>query len=147
MSGSLLATIRNRVTAAWYTIVGSANTDDGNGSGTATLTASFNTNGTITFTTSTGDAVGLQINITHWHNGGTVTGIGSSRWAKKTLVEGDITSGTLTTTLVALSANRTMAISLVAGEGRSGTYLVEIYSDSGGTTKVGEVIITLTVAP
>lgn len=133
--------------APFYSYTGSAYTDDANASGTATLTAQFQVDGRITFIASTGDGGGLSWTITHWHDGGTVSGIGNSRWAKKTLVSGDVTTGTVLTSLTALTAIRTMVISLVAGEAREGTYLVEIYSDSGGINKVGEVVLTMTVAP
>lgn len=132
-----------------YSFTGWAELLDDNGSLTATLTAYFNTNGTLTFGASTGDSGGLSTSgITHWHNGGTVTGIGNSRWAKRTQVDGDImTSSISTTTPTALSTNHTMEIKLVGGETRAGTYLVEVYSDSGGVTKVGQVTLTMTVYP
>jgi len=75
-----------------------------------------------------------------------VAGIGNSRWAKKTFVSGDITSGTLATTITDLTAVRTIAIQTVAGEARSGVVLIEIYSDAGGTTKVGEISFTITAS-
>jgi hypothetical protein len=142
--------------AASYTLTGTAATlsnaytwtryatiYDDSGNGSSSITAVFNTNGTITFNTSLGDGASLDTDFTHWHDGGTVTGIGNSRWAKKTS-SGDPTTGTLTTSLVALSSSKTISISTVGGEGRSGVELVEIYSDSGGTTKVGQITLTIT---
>lgn len=132
------ATLSNAYTWTRYATI-----YDDNDSSSSSITAVFNTNGTITFTTSTGDGSSLDTDFTHWHDGGTVTGIGNSRWAKKTS-SGDPTTGTLTTSLVALSSSKTISISTVAGEGRSGVELVEIYSDSGGTTKVGQITLTIT---
>lgn len=129
--------------SAFYSFIRYATVFDVNDSGSSSITASFNTDGTVSFTTSVGDGGSLDTDFTHWHNGGTVAGIGNSRWAKKTS-SGDPTTGTLTTTLVALSTAKTIAIQTVAGEGRSGIELVEIYSDSGGTTKVGEITFTIT---
>lgn len=106
----------------------------------SSITASFNTDGTVSFTTSAGDS---QTNdISHWHDGGTVAGIGNSRWAKKTS-SGDPTTGTLTSTLVDITAARTMSIQTVAGEARVGVELIEIFSDSGGTVKVGQISFTI----
>lgn len=130
--------------SAFYSFIRYATVFDDNASGSSSITASFNTDGTVSFTTSVGDGASLDTDFTHWHNGGTVAGIGNSRWAKKTSQGGDPTAGTLTTTLVALSTAKTIAIQTVAGEGRSGIELVEIYSDSGGTTKVGEITFTIT---
>lgn len=145
MSGISLACIIRAAAAppSFYSWTRFATVNDTSGNAASQITASFNTNGTVTFTNSAGDTVSTD--LTHWHNGGTVTGIGNSRWAKKTS-SGDATSGTLTSTLVALSAARTLSIQTVAGEARSGQELIEIYSDSGGVTKVGEIAFTLTAA-
>lgn len=132
------ATLSNAYTWTRYATI-----YDDSGNGSSSITAVFNTNGTITFNTSLGDGASLDTDFTHWHDGGTVTGIGNSRWAKKTS-SGDPTTGTLTTSLVALSSSKTISISTVGGEGRSGVELVEIYSDSGGTTKVGQITLTIT---
>lgn len=120
-----------------------ATVSDGNASGSSSITATFNTNGTVSFTTSAGDDGTLDTDFTHWHDGGTVTNIGNSRWAKKTSF-GDATSGTLTTSLVALSSAKTISIQTVGGETRTGEDFIEIYSDSNGTTKVGEITFTIT---
>lgn len=144
MSGILGATIFGRET--YYSWTRYALVFDDNASGGSSITATFNTNGTVTYAASIGDGASLENDMPHWHDGGTVTGIGNSRWAKKTFVSGDVTTGTLATTLTALSANRTMAIQTVAGEARSGEYLIEIYSDSGGTVKVGQILFTITAS-
>lgn len=126
--------------ASFYSWTRFATVTDDNVNTASSITASFNTDGTVSFTTSAGDS---QTNdITHWHDGGTVAGIGNSRWAKKTS-SGDPTTGTLTSTLVDLTAARTIAIQTVAGEARVGQELIEIYSDSGGTVKVGEIAFTI----
>ena len=130
------------VYASFYSFTRFATSIDNNDSSSSSITATFNTNGTVSFTTSAGDS---QTNdFSHWHDGGTVTGIGNSRWAKRTLLSGDAVTGTLATTLTALSSSRTIAIQTVGGEGKSGLVLIEIYSDSGGTTKVGEINFTIT---
>lgn len=140
MSGILAATIRARTAPpSWYVWSRYASVFDDNLNGSSSITATFNTNGTVSFATSTGDGGSLDTDMTHWHDGGTVTNIGNSRWAKKTFVSGDATTGTLATTITALSASRTVAIQTVGGEPRAGIILIEIYSDSGGTTKVGEI--------
>lgn len=142
MSGVLMATLRTRSSPpSYYSWTRYAEVNDDNFNGTSSITATFNTNGTVSYTTSASD---FHItDMTHWHDGGTVTGIGNSRWAKKTFVSGDLTSGTLGTSITALSTARTIAIQTVASEVRSGVYLIEIYSDSGGTTKVGEISLTI----
>jgi hypothetical protein len=142
--------------SATYTLTGSAATlikaytmtryaliNDDNLSGASSITAVFNTNGTISFNISSGDGP-VDTDFTHWHDGGTVSGIGNSRWAKRTLLSGDAVTGTLDTTIVALSASKTIAIQTVAGEAKSGEVLVEIYSDAGGITKVGQITLTIT---
>lgn len=134
----------NAVLSKFYTMTRYATVFDDSGNGSSSITAVFNTNGTISFTTSLGDGTSLDTDFTHWHDGGTVSGIGNSRWAKRTLLSGDAVSGSLDTTLVALSASKTIAIQTVAGEGKSGEVLIEIYSDSGGTTKVGQITLTIT---
>ena len=130
--------------ASFYSWANSASVDDvqGNDNGSSSITASFNNDGSVTFTTSAGDEGSLITDISNWHDGGTVAGIGNSRWAKRTS-QGDIVTGTLTTTLVALSTAKTIAIQTVVGESRTGIELIEIYSDSGGTTKVGEILFTI----
>jgi hypothetical protein len=149
VSGALLGVLRNRGAPppSFYSWTRDVDVFDDNGNETSSVTATFNTNGTVSYTTSTGDLGGLSQNMSHWHDGGTVTGIGNSRWAKKTFVSGDATSGTLATTLTALSASRTIAIQTVASELREGVVLIEIYSDSGGVTKVGEISLTIGASP
>lgn len=134
----------NAVLSKFYTMTRYATVFDDNGNGSSSITAVFNTNGTISFNTSFGDGASLDTDFTHWHDGGTVSGIGNSRWAKRTLLSGDAVAGSLDTTLVALSASKAIAIQTVAGEGKSGEVLIEIYSDSGGTTKVGQITLTIT---
>lgn len=120
-----------------------ATVTDDNANAATQITLSFNTDGTVSYTNSTGDSVSTD--LTHWHDGGTVSGIGNSRWAKKTST-GDATSGTLTSSLVAMSSARTISIQSVAGEARAGQELIEIYSDSGGTTKVGQIDLAITAS-
>lgn len=129
--------------ASFYSWTRNVFIGDDNLNGTASVTISFNTDGSVSFTTSLGDGASLDTDLTHWHDGGTVSGIGNSRWAKKTS-SGDPTGGTLASTLVAFSAAKTMSISTVGGEARQGNEVIEIYSDSGGTTKVGEINLTVT---
>ena len=136
----------NAVLSTFYAMTRYATIFDDNANGLSSITAVFNTNGTVTFTTSLGDGFSLDTDFTHWHNGGTVTGIGNDRWAKRTLLSGDAVSGTLDTTLVALSASKTIAIQTVAGEAKSGEVLIELYSDAGGTTKVGQITLTITAS-
>ena len=150
MAGALqLMMMRKQAAGGPYSFTGWSEVVDDNASGTATVTATFQTDGSLTFAASTGDAGGLTTSgITHWHDGGTVAGIGNSRWARRTLISGDtMTSGISTTTPTALSTARNMAISLVTGEGRSGTYRIDFYSDPGGTNKVGELFLTQTAVP
>lgn len=128
---------------SYYSWTRYAQVSDDNANGSSSITATFNTDGTVTYATSTGDSFSLDNNMPHWHDGGTVTNIGNSRWAKRTFVSGDTVTGTLATTLTAMSTARTIAIQTVAGEARSGVVLIEIYSDSGGTTKVGEISLTI----
>ena len=125
--------------STWYSWIRYATVSDYNFNGSSSITATFNTDGSVSFTTSLGDEGSLYTDMTHWHDGGNVTNIGSSRWAKKTS-SGDPTSGTLTSTLVALSSSKTITIQAVAGAGEE---LIEIYSDSGGTTKVGQIALTI----
>lgn len=126
-----------------YSWTRSADVYDISGNGSSQITITFNTNGTCSYSSSSGDAAAITNDMSHWHDGGTVAGIGNSRWIKKTS-SGDTTSGTLTTALVALSSSRTLSISTIAGEARQGNDLLEIYSDSGGTTKVGQIDLTIT---
>lgn len=150
MAGAIqLMMMRKSAAGGPYSFTGWAEIYDDNFSGTATVTATFQTDGRLTFAPSTGDVGGLTSSgITHWHDGGTVTGIGSSRWAQRTLISGDVmTSGISTSTPTALSTARNMAISLVGGEGRSGTYRIDFFSNSSGTVKVGELFLTMTAVP
>ena len=133
------------VADAFYNFTRFAESNDDNANAATTVTATFNTDGSVTVTNSVGDS--SSTDFTHWHNLGTSAGIGNSRWAKKTLVSGDVTTGTLLTTITALSSSRTIEISTVASELKSGEYLIEIYSDVGGTTKVGQILLTLTANP
>ena len=135
----------NAVLSTFYAMTRYATIFDDNANGLSSITAVFNTNGTISFTTSSGDGP-VDTDFTHWNDGGTVTGIGNDRWAKRTLLSGDAVSGTLDTTLVALSASKTIAIQTVAGEAKSGEVLIELYSDAGGTTKVGQITLTITAS-
>lgn len=130
------------VTTGFYSWINTASVIDTGFSGSS-LTASFNTDGTVTFTTSVGDT--LIDNIDHWHIEGTVAGIGNSRWAKRTFVSGTALTGTLGTSLTALSEARTLSIEATAAN-VSGTVLIEIYSDAAGTIKVGQITITLSAA-
>lgn len=145
MTGIMLATIAKPAAAppSYYSWARGADVYDISGNGTAQITITFNTNGTCTYSSSSGDAAAITNDMSHWHDGGTVTGIGNSRWIKKTSF-GDPTSGTISSTLQALSAARTLSIATVVGEARQGNELLEIYSDSGGVTKVGEINLTVT---
>jgi hypothetical protein len=133
------------VTSVFYNLTRFASSTDDNANDASTVTATFNTDGSVTITNSAGDS--STSDFTHWHNLGTSAGIGNSRWAKKTLVSGDVTSGTLGTSITSLDTTRTITISTVAAEQRSGVYLIEIYNDAGGTTKVGQISLTLTANP
>lgn len=124
---------------SWSNTVSVADT---NLSGGSSFTASFNTDGTVTFTTSVGDTI--TENIDHWHDGGTVAGIGNSRWAKKSNISGTLGTGTLGTSPTALTEARTLTITSFVAEVNS-TILIEIYSNAEGTTKVGEITLTSTV--
>ncbi len=143
MSGILSATFRARTAAGPYSLAGFGYVYDANTNGSSEITATFASNGVISYQVSVGDEAGLTTTISAWHDAGAVAGIGSSRWAKKTDL-GDLTAGTLATTLTSLSTNRTIQINTVGGERRQGNVLIEIYSDAGGTTKVGQVELTLT---
>ena len=131
----------------FYTWTRNASAYDDNGNGTAQLTISFNTDGTVSFSSSSFDVGSLFSDFPsyHWHDAGTVAGIGNSRWAKKT-AGGDPTTGTLTTSLVSLSTVKTLSITTVAGDPRLSNDKIEIYSDAGGTTKVGEINLSLGVS-
>lgn len=98
----------------------------------------FNTNGTITVGTVTGNVIS-QNDFTHWHDGGTVTGIGNSRWIKRTELSTPPNVSTISTTApTALSTALTLNIATTDLQFICDS-LLEIYSDSGGTTKVGEI--------
>jgi hypothetical protein len=136
------------VFSSLYSFTASATSSDSDADAVCQVIATLNTNGTVTVTNNdAGDDLVSDFN--YWHNAGApVTNIGNSRWAKKTLLNGsDITSGTLGTTITSLNTARTITIELVAGnpeESRIGEVLIEVYSDSGGTNKVGEIYLTLT---
>lgn len=126
--------------SGFYSWSNSISVADTNQSGGSSFTASFNTDGTVTFTTSVGDT--LTENIDHWHNGGTVAGIGNSRWAKKTNIDGVPGTGTLGTSPTALTEARTLTIT-AAVQAVDSIILIEIYSNAEGTTKVGEITLTM----
>jgi hypothetical protein len=79
---------------------------------------------------------------TNWH-GPTTSGIGSSRWAKLTKLAGDNPTGPTLATVHALSSDLTISLVRSTTGSTDGTYLVEIYSDSAGTTKVGQGTVYL----
>lgn len=110
-------------------------------SGKAEVIVTFNTDGSLTASASIGDGGSLATDVLNWHTSVTA-GIGSSRWAKKTYISGDPTSGTISSAITALGTAKTVSIEFI-GTDLSGVALIEIYSDSGGTTKVGEVELTL----
>lgn len=110
-------------------------------SGKAEVIVTFNTDGSLSASASVGDGGALSTDVLDWHTSVTA-GIGSSRWAKKTYISGDATSGTIGATITALSPAKTVSIESI-GTDLTGVALIEIYSDSGGTTKVGEVELTL----
>lgn len=64
----------------------------------------------------------------------TTAGIGNSYWIKLTKTSGNTILGMTSGTIYALSTNRTVYIT-TSGGFSSGT--IDIYSDSGGTTRVG----------
>ena len=127
-----------QVYASYYILSGTQSVYDYNDSNSSSITVNFNTDGTITASGGADDPVVVST-PNRWHTSAPVTGIGNSRWAKRTLLSGDAVSGTLSTSVVSLGSFKTISISTVGGEGRSANVLVEIYSDSGGTTKVGEI--------
>ena len=101
---------------------------------TTTNTASliFNVDGTITYVLS-----GLSSGSTAWFSptGGTP---GNSYWVKVTTTSGVGTTGMTSGTLYALSANRTASVTNpFALTIRTSIGNIDIYSDSGGTTRVG----------
>lgn len=149
MSGITLACVIRAASAppSYYSWTRSAYSNDDSLNGLARITVTFNTNGSITLGGLAGDAVGGSWSPLTWHDGGVVTGIGNSRWAKKTYIGGNTTAGTILSTPTALSAALTVSLALAAGGATSGSVLIEIYSNSGGTVKVGEIILTLSANP
>ena len=68
----------------------------------------------------------------------TTAGVGSSYWIKITRVNGITPSGMTSGTIYALSISPSMYISAVySGQTRLASGTIDIYSDSGGTTRVG----------
>jgi hypothetical protein len=68
----------------------------------------------------------------------TTAGVGSSYWIKVTRVNGITPSGMTSGTIYALSGSPSMFISAVfSGQTRLASGTIDIYSDSGGTTRVG----------
>lgn len=130
-----------------YSWTRSADVQDDSADGVARVTLTLNTDGSITITRSAGDTGTHDFPTLHWHDGGTVAGIGNSRWAKKTFVSGDGFTGTLSTSLIALSSARTIILALNVGAAQAGVSRFEFYSDSGGTTKVGEITLSLQATP
>ena len=83
-----------------------------------------------------------EVYSTQWH-GPTTTGIGATRWAKLTKLSGDDPSSPSLGTVLSLTYGLTITLSRSTVGAVDGNYMVEIYSDSGGTVKVGEGIVYL----
>jgi hypothetical protein len=101
---------------------------------TTTNTASliFNVDGTIGYV-----LTGLSYGSTEWFSpsGGTP---GNSYWVKLTRTSGLNTAGMVSGTLYALSANRTASVTnAISGSVRGSAGNIDIYSDAGGTIRVG----------
>jgi len=80
---------------------------------------------------------GVSYGSTNWATP-TTTGIGSSYWIKITRVNGIFPSGMASGTIYALSGSPSCFITAVySGQTRLASGNIDIYSDSGGTTRVG----------
>jgi hypothetical protein len=92
----------------------------------------FNSDGSIAY-----DDAGQSYGATNWATPTTV-GIGSSYWIKITRVSGITPSGMTSGTIYALSGSPSCFITPVfQGQTRLSSGNIDIYSDAGGTTRVG----------
>ena len=92
----------------------------------------FNNDGTITY-----EDPALSSGSANWATP-TTAGVGSSYWIKVTRTSGITPSGMTSGTIYALSISPSMYISAVfSGQTRTSNGTIDIYSDSGGTTRVG----------
>ena len=92
----------------------------------------FNSNGSITYFDPD-----ISYGSTNWATP-TTAGIGNSYWIKVTRVSGITTSGMTSGTIYSLSSNRSIQITAVyRGQLRLAYGSIDIYSDAGGTTRVG----------
>lgn len=145
MAASQILLMRKAVAApSWYVWTRTVSVGSGlNDFDRARNTLVFNIDGTVSISLLTGNVMPIN-DFPHWHNGGTVAGIGNSRWIKRTELDNPPISSTIsTTTPTALSTARNIA-ALANTDYGTVTHLLEIYSDSAGTTKVGEITLTQT---
>lgn len=146
MSG-IHMTVKSRANIAGvYSYSYSASILDTNLSRDCSIIVTFNTDGSCSVVGTPGDTGSLASDVGNWHTS-VSAGIGSSRWAKKTDLGPDSTTGTLSTTLVAMSSARTVTITSTGSGAKYCTTRIDIYSDSGGTAKVGDVTIALSASP
>jgi len=83
------------------------------------------------------DDAGQSYGSTNWATP-TTAGVGSSYWIKVTRVSGITPSGMTSGTIYALSGSPSMYITPVfSGQTRLASGTIDIYSNSGGTTRVG----------
>jgi hypothetical protein len=111
-------------------------------SGTSTTaTINFNSNGSITYY----DPV-LSSGSTNWATP-TTTGVGSSYWIKITRTSGSVTGGLPSGSVVSLSAGAQISLFGNIDDVLSSAGNIDIYSNSGGTTRVGGGTYTIDVNP
>lgn len=92
----------------------------------------FNSDGSITYFDPD-----LSYGSTNWATP-TTAGIGSSYWIKVTRISGITTSGMVSGTIYSLSSSRSIFITTAfRGQTRLAYGSIDIYSDAGGTTRVG----------
>ena len=99
--------------------------------GITTSRVSFYTNGTIDYIDPA-----LSSGSTAWYlpTGGTP---GNSYWIKITVVSGSTPTGMTSGTLYALSATRALTLTRTSVGTSTSSGNIDIYSDAGGTTRVG----------
>lgn len=106
------------------------------GSGGVTLTITLNTNGTTSVSVSSGDVLDTDT-TTNWYTP-TTTNIGFSYWATIANTGVDVFTGTTTLTQISSALSIVLASTV---ESKSSQATISIFSDSGGATKVTEIIL------
>jgi hypothetical protein len=139
MSGAMQLLLATKAPTGFDELAWSVSGTAGAGSITATVT--LNTDGTTSVTASSGDTINTN-STTNWHSP-TTTNIGFSYWITVTDVGIDAITGTVTLANV----SSTITLDALCGTGNSTSHeaLIEVFSDSGGTNKVTEITLTITL--